>query len=340
MANYNALYKKLHEEFKLEFNEDFWQHKQSGKYIITHNAVKKIAAQQRKKGLTIETPKANDWKILSQQVGPHGREIVMAGEVLNTATSIGEANEKNCRLAFMWTMAEKRMYDRGVLSLLQIAELGGYSDIEADDFAKAKNTPKKPPAQEKPKTWGKEHVQSAPRPKPPMPPSPPGRLAPKISAPKVNEEQPEDKEPVSGDKCLELVLSYIKENDTESTGMTIGQIGLVMYESGENFDVKEALTKGIKDGLIAKEGQKRGTRYSLAPTQGENASQLSEEEYTQLWRQTNNELKELGLSYQQVTEIVYKVTGHDTAIAAFRSGELQPKHFAEMKSLGMLNGTT
>ena len=42
MAKNEQLYKRLHEEYNLNVNEDFWKHKQSGSWIISHNAVKRL----------------------------------------------------------------------------------------------------------------------------------------------------------------------------------------------------------------------------------------------------------------------------------------------------------
>ena len=342
MANYNKLYKKLHEEFELELNEDFWQHKQSGKWIITHNAVKKIAAQQRKKGFVIETPKVNDWKILSDQAGSHGREIVLAGDfylkdskgnILNHASPIGEANEKNCRLAFMWTMAEKRMYDRGVLSLLQIAELGGYSDIEADDFSKSKNPPTKPPKEKAPEpkpTVVQE--QAPPQPQAVRPPAPP-RPAPRISAPKPPEEASNGISE-GEEKALQIVVSILETKNVDGIGLTVGQLSMAVHDMGENLDVKEVLKDGIEQGLIKKTGERRATRYHASiPERGP----MTRNEYNVLWREASDKLRQNGVQYPQITAAVNKVTGYDTAISAFNSGTLTVEHIAEIQRLGILS---
>ena len=360
MANYNKLYKKLHEEFELELNEDFWQHKQSGKWIITHNAVKKIAAQQRKKGFIIETPKVDDWKILSDQAGSHGREIVLAGDfylkdskgnVLNHASPIGEANEKNCRLAFMWTMAEKRMYDRGVLSLLQIAELGGYSDIEADDFSKSKNPPTKPPSEPKKQPEPTKVEQAAPQVPVKRPPAPPSRPTPKIGppsiappnvAPPVREEvKPLASAPENFDegaaKALQLVVSILKEKNTEGMGLTVGQLSMAVHDMGENLDVKEVLKEGLEKNLIEKTGERRATRYHAAASE---KPPMTRNEYNVLWQNTSEILRQKEVSYPQITAIVNKVTGYDTAISAFNSGILTAEHIAEIERLGILSTAT
>ena len=168
----NELYKKLHEEYGLEFNTDFYLHPQSGSYIIKHNAVKKIVAKQREKGFIIETPKGKNIIIINDgtREGIHGKEVVVAGDfylknkdgvILEEVYQLGEVNAKNCKNAYSHTMAKKRMYDRGVLDLLRFAQEGLYSDVEADEF---KNNPKQRTPPQKPQP-AKEVIDSKPLPK-------------------------------------------------------------------------------------------------------------------------------------------------------------------------------
>ena len=79
MSSTNKLYKMLYEDYKLEKNVDFWLHPQSGSYIITHNAVKKIVAKQSDKGFTIQTPMAKDLIVFKNgsEGGIHGDEVVL-----------------------------------------------------------------------------------------------------------------------------------------------------------------------------------------------------------------------------------------------------------------------
>tara|TARA_Y100001963_G_C6745996_1_gene431632 strand:+ start:824 stop:1432 length:609 start_codon:yes stop_codon:yes gene_type:complete len=120
--------KDLQKKYELS-KDDFWQHKQSGQWIITHNAVEKIA--------TIENIYIKDIKILNSEqdlvrmlitmrLTGKGREVV----------SIGEADKKNCYSQYLGCMAEKRGIDRCVLKLINAYEYGISSEVEADDFAK------------------------------------------------------------------------------------------------------------------------------------------------------------------------------------------------------------
>ena len=106
---------------------DFWNHKQSGQWILTHDAVEKIATIEGIVLVNIET--LNSEKDLVRFL------ITMAkGDV--TITSVGEADDKNCFSGYKGCMAEKRGVDRCVLKLINAYEYGVSSEVEADDFKK------------------------------------------------------------------------------------------------------------------------------------------------------------------------------------------------------------
>ena len=355
MAKNEQLYKRLHEEYNLNINEDFWKHKQSGSWIISHNAVKKIVAQQTSKGFLIETPLTADVETLSDKQGPDGWEVVVAGNftlkdkdgnVLRTISQTGEVNEKNCRLPFRYTMSRKRLYDRGVLDVLQISQLGGYSDVEADAFVKSKNptakTPAENPAPQKPVV----QERAAPPVQAPRPPAP-AIKPPKISVPKPPEVsstpapprptppiQPEVPQDEGAERALQLIVSILKEKNTEGTGLTVGQISMAVHDMGERLDVKDILKDALEKGAIKKTGERRATRYHAAQ------EPMSQAEYNVLWRNASEAFRQNGLTYPQITKVVFEVTGYDTAIAAFNSGTLTIEHIAEIERLGMLESTT
>ena len=106
---------------------DFWNHKQSGQWILTHDAVEKIATIEGILLVNIET--LNSEKDLVRFL------ITMAkGDV--TITSVGEADDKNCFSGYKGCMAEKRGVDRCVLKLINAYEYGISSEVEAEDFKK------------------------------------------------------------------------------------------------------------------------------------------------------------------------------------------------------------
>lgn len=55
---------------------------------------------------------------------------------------VGEVNAANCKLAYPYAMAYKRLFDRVVLKNSKLSYAGIYSEVEADEFA-AKEEPSK-----------------------------------------------------------------------------------------------------------------------------------------------------------------------------------------------------
>ena len=116
--------KQLAEKYELE-TDDFWKHNQTGKWIISHKAVMKIAEIE---GIVFHKPEITREGMTS---------VVLYGEAtLNERTiwSFGEAMPENCRMPYFWAMAEKRLKDRLTLTLID-AYGDIYSEIEADEFA-------------------------------------------------------------------------------------------------------------------------------------------------------------------------------------------------------------
>jgi hypothetical protein len=120
--------KELAEKYKLE-PDHFWKHNQSGKWIVSHRAVMKIAEVEN---IVFHKPEIHREGMTS---------IVLYGEAtLNERTiwSFGEAMPENCRMPYFWAMAEKRLKDRLTLTLIDVyGDI--YSEIEADEFAAQNN---------------------------------------------------------------------------------------------------------------------------------------------------------------------------------------------------------
>ena len=133
----NNRLKEMAKKYNLNKN-DFWLHKQSGNYIITHNAVEKIAS--------IEQIEIVDFKVLNSEKDFARFLITMSmgsqfddGTFIKKVTTIGEADAKNCVSGYKGMIAEKRGIDRCVLKLINAYEFGIYSDVESDDFKRTKS---------------------------------------------------------------------------------------------------------------------------------------------------------------------------------------------------------
>ena len=124
--------KDLASKYKLDPKNDFWKHKQSGKWIITHDACEKIAS--------IENITLAKWETLNSERDFCRFLITMAMPMRDSAekliSSIGEASKDNCQSKYYGSMAEKCGVDRCILKLINAYEYGIYSDSEADSFKK------------------------------------------------------------------------------------------------------------------------------------------------------------------------------------------------------------
>jgi hypothetical protein len=120
--------KDLAKKYELT-KEDFWELRRGGKamWIITHNACEKIAAKENIQfgAPTIYRDSNQDVAIVGD--AKRGNKVIW---------STGEASPKNCKTAYIWAMAEKRLKDRLILKLISAYEYGIFSESEADTFKK------------------------------------------------------------------------------------------------------------------------------------------------------------------------------------------------------------
>ena len=323
------LYKKLHEEYGLELNIDFYLHPQSGSYIIKHNAVKKLVAKQREKGFIIETPMGEDiiWLNDGTKEGVHGKEVVVAGNfylknkdgvVIEKVFKLGEVNAKNCKNLYPQTMALKRMYDRGVIDLLRFAQEGLYSDVEADVFKD------KAPVKKKQENKSPE-VAVAPKPQLP----PPDLKMPKISAPEKKSI------PVTHESSVEFkIMNVLIENPN---GTSKSEMWNMIPNDKE--EINSAIDKLMEEEKIIKTGERRGTKYHVKAEKSNTVTPLTKDEYNSLWREASEELLGKGFKYHDLMQVVSEVTGHNSAINAFKNGEMTKQHIEEIKRVGMLRTT-
>ena len=159
--------KELAEKYELQ-KDDFWElRKNSGKWIITHDACEKIAEIE---GIIFDPPvivnyqpttvTENGEKVQQVKWGKQFWKPAWAGTCQKKTGDVamivtgykaenpdykiwttGEANALNCTAEYYMAMAEKRAKDRVILKLINAYEQGIYSDVEADDFQKHDKPP-------------------------------------------------------------------------------------------------------------------------------------------------------------------------------------------------------
>lgn len=121
-SNYTeSLIKKFKEDYKL-VKSDFWLHKQSNNWIIKHNALEKIAAQDK---IT--------WTLDVLSFSPDIVVKCIATSGDRVIESLGESSSKNTVVQFPYSIAEKRAVDRCILKLLN-AHAYIYSEAESESF--------------------------------------------------------------------------------------------------------------------------------------------------------------------------------------------------------------
>lgn len=333
------LYKLLHEHYDLIPDVDWWQHKQSKNWIITHNGVKKIASQPTIQGYTIHPPTARDIIVFKDgsEGGIFGNEVVMGGDftlrnkdnkVIRTAFRTGEANSLNVskHVGYPWAMAEKRMFDRGVLDLLSFAELNVYSEIEADDFNK--RNANKIKIDKTPEVKAEQKQQAAVAPTPQLPPKPATRPTIMPPLPEKKTQQPEVIE--RSDNNIDKSILLFLEETAEGASKT--QLWDCVPYAKEEVDA--SINRLIEQKKIYKSGERRGTKYHLQSRSVAEMTTMTKAEYNTLWREASEGLRAKGIDYSQMMRIVNEVTGHDTAISAFNAGILTKEHIAEIQHIG------
>jgi hypothetical protein len=327
-----TLFKNLAEHYVLEPDKDWWQHRQSGKWVLTHAAVQKIANQPTPEGNIITFPGRADIDWIKKgdvtEGGIHGPEVVIGaefclktsdGKIIRKVYAVGEANPSNVNksLAYPWAMAWKRMFDRGVLDVLAFASHGFYSAEEADTFSD--------PSQ---RVSVKQEVAPTPVPRAPQPRAPqvasstptPRAPAPRPPAPKKVEAQGDDE-----------LIRFVTASGIVSKGDICGHMGW------EPTSFLSRINPLVESGVLIRTGQKRGTRYSL-PTR-EVASEkevapLTKQEYHTVWRDVSDRLRSFGMSQLIISRLVREVTGHETAISAHQNGALTQESVDKIFALG------
>ena len=124
--------KDIQEKYNLKL-DDFWEHKQSKSWILTHDACTKIGNQEGIELIDINVINSEPDLV---------RILVTMKKGSVSITTFGEADRKNCFNPYLAAMSEKRGIDRAILKLINAYEYGVYSEIEADAFDKKKNASK------------------------------------------------------------------------------------------------------------------------------------------------------------------------------------------------------
>ena len=124
--------KDIQDKYNLSL-DDFWEHKKSKSWILTHDACTKVGNQE---GIELV-----DINVINSEPDLV-RILVTMKKGSVSITTFGEADRKNCFNPYLAAMAEKRGRDRAILKLINAYEYGVYSEIEADSFDKKKNAPK------------------------------------------------------------------------------------------------------------------------------------------------------------------------------------------------------
>lgn len=344
----NTLFRELAKHYK--FTEgDWWQHRQSGNWILSHSAVLKMSCVPTPEGNTILLPSMTEYNwIKTGEEGVFGREVLVGGtfklinpdgETIRTVVAWGEANPLNVNkgVSYPNIMAVKRMIDRGVLGVLAYNQLNIYSAVEAETFSDPKQKVQpKPQAPAQPK---QQAQPSRPMPQPPKPKAPPTPAPPKQAEKKTPEVSNDDEMATMESNKKKVLEALGAESDhvfpsgvTRGDGDLISRNGLSNCTGLERSDVAKALKELMDEGLVVREGVRRGTRYGLAGSSS--SASLTHEHFNDLWRDTVNMLTNMGVGYTQIGQFTRDITGHDTAVAAYNAGELSIDKIERIFNLG------
>ena len=260
--NRDTLYKLLAEHYELDPKTDWYQ--LHGKWIMTHDAVRKVSNQPTPDGHRVKCGTPPTIHKDGSTTGIIGNEVVLGnmfhlidgqGQSIHNAYAIGEANTDNTKLPYPWAMAYKRMFDRGVLDVLGFAEMGMYSDVEADVF---KQPVSERVAPEPPKnTVGRKPV--------PLPPSPRVPEYPKSGGGGGEQQEAKVEEVFEKSYTYEEFVDAIQEALMSQSG-GMGRSGLMSKLSVNRGRFSRYIKTAVEEGLVIRTGEKRGTRYFYGAT--------------------------------------------------------------------------
>ena len=327
----NELFRELAKHYKFS-EKDWWQHRQSGNWILAHSAVLKMSCVPTPEGNTILLPSMEEYNwIKTGEEGVFGREVLVGGtfklissdgETIRTVVAWGEANPLNVNkgVSYPNIMAVKRMIDRGVLGVLAYNQLNIYSAVEAETFSDPKQ--KVQPKPEAKVQVAQQAKEPAVQPQRPIPRPPAPRVPPKKNLDVGDLGEAEGMQ--SYKKVVLDALSAGSEHVFPS-GVTRGNAEKISRNAISNCTgldngiVDRALKELMSEGLVIKEGIRRGTRYGLP---GPSGPSLTEEQFSEIWKDACSRMSQMGVSYKEIAGFTREVTGHDTGVAAFNAGKL------------------
>ena len=325
----NELFRELAKHYKFT-EKDWWQHRQSGNWILAHSAVLKMSCVPTPEGNTILLPSMTEYNwIKTGEEGVFGREVLVggtfkllspSGDTIRTVVAWGEANPLNVNkgVSYPNIMAVKRMIDRGVLGVLAYNQLNIYSAVEAETFSDPKQKVQPKPEPENVLKVGEVHTRpNRPVPQPPKPKAPPAPAPPKQAekkTPKVMSSEKAKEVQSHKERVLKALGAERHHVDKISRNAISNCTGL------DNSAVDRALKELMSEGLVVREGIRRGTKYGLAKEAP--AAEMDHESFNDLWRHTVSMLTNMGVGYTQIGQFTREITGHDTAVAAFNAGKL------------------
>tara|TARA_R100001594_G_scaffold104368_1_gene138994 strand:+ start:905 stop:1993 length:1089 start_codon:yes stop_codon:yes gene_type:complete len=346
----NTLFRELAKHYKFT-EKDWWQHRQSGSWILAHSAVLKMSCVPTPEGNTILLPSMAEYNWIKKgEEGVFGREVLVGGtfklldpkgKTIRSVVAWGEANPLNVNknVSYPNIMAVKRMIDRGVLGVLAFNQLNIYSAVEAETFSDPKQKVEKKP---EPKVdSAPKATEAAARPARTMPqPQPPKPKAPPIQAEKKTLEVNGLGEESMAQSHRKMVLDALSAGSehvfpsgvTRGSDEKISRNGLSNCTGLDNSAVDRALKELMSEGLVVREGIRRGTKYGLASSSSKPS--LTHELFNDLWRDAVGRMTNMGVSYQQIGQYTREVTGHDTAVSAYNAGDLSIDKIEKIFLLG------
>ena len=125
---------------------------------------------------------------------------------------------------------------------------------------------------------------------------------------------------LNGNAILEFLAGLSPEPASRS--VVVNGTGMTASEFSASVRVL------LSEGKVVRVGEKRGTKYHLPSDLRQDAPPvassrpLTEEQFNEIWKDACNRMSKMGVSYVKIADFTRAVTGHNSASAAFVSGNL------------------